>query len=71
MWTFNSPIHGSIYLKGEDVVAENDEVLDEVVDQGGVQHQVAARGDGTQRGPETDGEVVTVHLGVITGNKQR
>ena len=51
-------------------MAENDEVLDEVVDQGGVQHQVAARGDGAQRGAEADGEVVTVHLGVITGNKQ-
>ena len=73
MWTFklvNSPIHGSIYLKGEDVVTEDDEVLDEVIDQGGVQHQVTARGDGTEGGAETDGQVVTVHLCVITGNKQ-
>ena len=68
---FDSLIHRSVYLKIENVMTEDDEVLDEVIDQGGVQHQVAARGDGTQRGPETDGEVVTVHLGVITGNKQR
>ena len=51
-------------------MAEDNEVLDEVIDQGGVQHQVTARGDGTEGGAETDGQVVTVHLSVITGNKQ-
>ena len=66
---FDSLIHRSINLKVENVMTEDDEVLDEVIDQVGVQHQVLARGDGTQGGAETDCQVVTVHLGLLTGNK--
>ena len=47
-------------------MTEDDEVLDEVIDQGGVQHQVPARGDGAQGGAETDRQVVTVHLRLLT-----
>ena len=50
-------------------MTEDDEVLDEVIDQGGVQHQIPARGDGAQGGAETDRQVVTVHLSLLTGNK--
>ena len=63
---FDSLINGSVYLKVEDVMTEDDEVLDEVIDQGGVQHQVPARGDGAQGGAETDRQVVTVHLRLLT-----
>ena len=63
---FDSLIHRSVNLKVEDVMTEDDEVLDEVIDQVGVQHQVLARGDGTQGGAETDSKVVTVHLVLLT-----
>ena len=66
---FHSLIHRSVNLKVEDVMTEDDEVLDEVIDQVGVQHQVLARGDGAQGGAKTDRQVVTVHLGLLTGNK--
>ena len=66
---FDSLIHRSINLKVENVMTEDDEVLDEVIDQVGVQHQVLARGDGAQGGAKTDRQVVTVHLGLLTGNK--
>ena len=66
---FDSLIHRSVNLKVEDVMTEDDEVLDEVIDQVGVQHQVLARGDGTQGGAKTYCKVVTVHLGLLTGNK--
>ena len=62
----NLLVNGSVYLKVEDVMTEDDEVLDEVIDQGGVQHQVPARGDGAQGGAETDRQVVTVHLRLLT-----
>lgn len=65
---FDSPVHRSVYLKVEDVMTEDDEVLDEVIDQGGVEHQVPARGDGTQGGAETDRQIVTIHLGLLTAN---
>ena len=67
----NLLVNGSVYLKVEDVMTEDDEVLDEVIDQGGVQHQVPARGDGAQGGAETDRQVVTVHLGLLTEPKFR
>ena len=66
---FDSLIHRSVNLKVEDVMTEDDEVLDEVIDQVGVQHQVLARGNGAQSGAKTDRQVVTVHLGLLTGNK--
>ena len=46
-------------------MAEDDEVLDEVIDQGAVEHQVPARGDGAQGGTETHRQVMTVHLGLL------
>ena len=47
-------------------MTEDDEILDEVIDQGGVQHQILASGDGAEGGAEAHGQVVGVHLGVIT-----
>ena len=66
---FDSLIHRSVNLKVKDVMTEDDEVLDEVIDQVGVQHQVLTRRDGAQGGAKTDRQVVTVHLGLLTGNK--
>ena len=60
------PVFWTVNLKVEYIVTEDDEILDEVIDQGGVQHQILASGDGAKGGAEAHGQVVGVHLGVIT-----
>ena len=45
----------------EDVLVEDDEVLDELVDEGLELHLVSLLRDGHEGGPEADGQVVRVH----------
>ena len=53
----------SIYVKIEDIMAEDDEVLDELIHQSGELHQVLSHWDGAQSGAKADCKVVGIHLG--------
>ena len=47
-------------------MAEDDEVLDELIHQSGELHQVLSHWDGAQSGAKADCKVVGTHLGGLT-----
>ena len=47
-------------------MAINDEVLDEIIDEVCVLDEVFVVRDGTEGGPETDGQVEGIHLSLLT-----
>ena len=47
-------------------MAEDDEVLDELIHQSGELHQVLSHWDGAQSGAKADCKVVGIHLGGLT-----
>ena len=58
----NRTIHGEV----ENVRRINDKVLDEIVDEVGVLDKIFAARDGTERRAEAYGQVVRVHLSLVT-----
>ena len=62
----NLLVFRSIYVKIEDIMAEDDEVLDELIHQSGELHQVLSHWDGAQSGAKADCKVVGIHLGGLT-----